>query len=141
MTPAIQQSAKFACSPKELFEMYIDSAKHTAATGMPARMSRRAGGKFAAFGERLRGSNLLVIPNRMVVQAWRSSGWKRGEPDSILVLEFSKAGRGSQVDLVHVGVPAHDHQGVTNGWPKYYWEPWKRYLEARGTKRGRRARA
>ena len=141
MTPAIQQSAKFNCSPKELFEMYLDSAKHSAATGMPARLSRRTGGNFTAFGKMLRGRNLLVIPDRMIVQAWRSSGWKRSEPDSILVLEFTKVGRGSQVDLVHVGVPDHDHKGVTSGWPKYYWEPWKRYVEARGEKRRRNAHA
>ena len=28
MTPAIQQSVQFACTPKVLFEMYLDSAKH-----------------------------------------------------------------------------------------------------------------
>jgi len=140
MMPAIQQSAKFSCSPKELFEMYIDSAKHTAATGMPARLSRRAGGNFTAFGKMLRGRNLLVVPNRKIVQAWRSAGWKRSEPDSILVLEFSKTGRGSQVDLVHIGVPKHDYKGVMQGWPKYYWQPWKRYLGARGGKRRGNAR-
>ena len=51
MTPAIQQSAKFNCSPKELFEMYIDSAKHSVATGMPARLSRRTGGNFTALAK------------------------------------------------------------------------------------------
>jgi len=29
---------------------------------------------------------------------------------------------------VHVGVPAYDHKGVREGWPKYYWKPWKKYL-------------
>ena len=40
MTPTIEQSAKFSASPAVLFEMYMDSAKHSAATGAPARISR-----------------------------------------------------------------------------------------------------
>jgi activator of HSP90 ATPase len=123
--PAIIQSVKFSFPPATLFEMYMDSAKHTAATGQPAKISRRAGGRFTAFGGALWGRNLLIIPNQMIVQAWRSTGWKRGDSDSILVLQFSKAPGGSQVDLVHVNVPVQDHQGVTKGWEKYYWTPWK----------------
>jgi hypothetical protein len=30
-----------------------------------------------------------------------------------------------------VNVPAHDHQGVTEGWKKYYWNPWRVYLAKR----------
>jgi len=28
-----------------------------------------------------------------------------------------------RVDLVHVNVPENDHQGVTDGWEHYYWQP------------------
>jgi hypothetical protein len=38
------------------------------------------------------------------------------------------------VDLVHVGVPQHDQNGVRNGWAKYYWKPWKKYLAAQKKK-------
>jgi hypothetical protein len=30
-----------------------------------------------------------------------------------------------------VGVPAYDQKGVREGWPKYYWRPWKKYLAKR----------
>ena len=131
MTPLIQQSVRFPCSPRMLFELYMDSAKHSAATGQRARISRRAGGTFTAFAGMLEGRNLVVVPNRMVVQAWRSTSWKRAEADSVLVLEFSKDAGGSRVDLVHINVPPYDHQRVSQGWPKYYWKPWRAYLAAR----------
>ena len=80
----------------------------------------------------LLGKNLVLIPNRMIVQTWRSSEWKKADPDSILVVSFEKsASGGAQVDLEHVGVPEYDRTGVTQGWVKYYWEPWKAYLAAR----------
>jgi activator of HSP90 ATPase len=133
MTPAIQYSATFEnATPAKLYELFADSAKHTAATGMPAKISLKVGGKWTAFGKMLLGKNLVLIPNRMIVQTWRSSEWKNSDPDSILVVTFEKAAGGAaKVDLVHVGVPEYDHEGVTKGWIKYYWEPWKAYLSAK----------
>jgi hypothetical protein len=29
-----------------------------------------------------------------------------------------------------VNVPVQDHQGVRDGWPKFYWKPWKAHLTA-----------
>ncbi len=129
MTKAIEQTVRFSATPAELFEMYLDSKKHSAATGGTARMSRKVGGKFTAWEGQLNGKNLLIVKNQMIVQEWRSSQWKASDSPSILILTFSKAPGGSQVDLTHVNVPEHDHAGVTKGWTKYYWEPWKKYLK------------
>ena len=132
MTKAIQQSVTFPASPERLFEIYIDSKKHSAATGAKAIVSRKAGGKFAAFDGLLSGKNLVVIPNHMIVQAWRGTHWKKTDPDSILILKFSKTKAGGLVDLVHVNVPDHDHAGVIKGWSKFYWKPWRAYLKKKG---------
>jgi activator of HSP90 ATPase len=131
MTKAIEQSVRFAAPPEELFEMYLDSKKHSAATGGLARVSRKTGGQFTAWNGQLRGRNLLVMPRAMVVQRWRSTQWKASDPDSILILTFRKVPGGGQVDLVHANVPDYDQDGVSEGWPTYYWKPWKKYLERR----------
>jgi activator of HSP90 ATPase len=129
MTKAIQQSVQFNASAEELFGMYLDSKIHSASTGGRARISRKVGGTFTAWEGQLRGRNLLIVPKKMIVQAWRATHWPASDPDSILVLRFSKAAGGGQVDIVHANVPEHDHKGVSEGWPKYYWEPWKEYLK------------
>jgi activator of HSP90 ATPase len=131
MTRAIQQSIVLKATPEELFETFLDSKKHSAATGAPAKASRRTNGSFTAFGGQIHGRNLAIVPGKMIVQSWRASHWKDEDLDSILVLRFSKAPGGGRIDLVHVNVPAHDHKGVTQGWPKYYWKPWKAYLAER----------
>jgi activator of HSP90 ATPase len=130
MTPAIQQSVEFSVSPATLYEMYMDSRKHSLATGAPAKVSRSVGGTFTAFDGQLAGRNLLLVPDKMIVQSWRATQWKKSDPDSILVIQFSKTKTGTRVDLMHVNVPEHDHQGVTEGWGKYYWQPWHDYLAA-----------
>jgi activator of HSP90 ATPase len=131
MTKPIVQSVTFKATPKELFAIFTDSKKHSAATGAKASVSAKPGAKWSAFDGMISGKNLAVVPGTMIVQAWRASHWKASDLDSILIMNFSKAPGGGRINLVHVGVPQHDHKGVTNGWPSYYWVPWKAYLKGR----------
>jgi activator of HSP90 ATPase len=127
-TAVIQQSAEFKASPATLYDMYMNSAKHSRVTGSPAKLGRKVGDAFTAFAGSLRGTNLMVVPGELVVQSWRASSWKKADRDSILILTFRKTAFGARVDLVHVNVPEHDHKGVTSGWPKFYWRPWRAHL-------------
>ena len=136
MMPAIQQRVRFNASPARLFKMYTDSREHSAATGAKAVVSRKVGGNFSAFGGTITGKMLVIVPNCMIVQVWRAKHWKKTDLDSILVLKFSKIKDGTQIDLVHVNVPEHDHDGVSQGWEKYYWTPWRAYLEQRAGRAG-----
>lgn len=124
----IKQSVQFNAVPDSLFDAYLDSRKHAAIVGSKVSISKTAGKRFTAFNGMLSGKNLLVVPKKLVVQLWRSRTWKKTDPDSILILIFSKAGRGARIDLVHMNVPDHDLQGVTRGWRRYYWKPWLAYL-------------
>jgi activator of HSP90 ATPase len=129
MTSIIQQTVRLRVTPELLFELYVDSRKHSASTGAPAKVSRKAGGKFTAFGGSILGKNLLVIPGKRIVQLWRANHWKK-QDSSILIMTFSHVAGGGQIDLV----PEYDHKGVREGWPKYYWKPWKKFLSAVETK-------
>ncbi len=128
MMNTVRQTVQFPVPPKRLFKIFTDSKLHSAATGSRARVSSKTGGKFAAFDGMIFGRNLMVVPNRMIVQAWRAAHWKKTDLDSILILTFSKVSTGGRIDLVHVNVPDHDYAGVSQGWPKFYWKPWKAYL-------------
>jgi len=130
MTPLIQQSARFRTSPRFLFDLYLDSRKHTLSTGAPAKIIRKTAGKFTAFGGLLEGKTLFFVPGKQIVQLWRATHWKK-EDWSILILNFSRVAGGAQIDLVHIGVPYYDQKGVRQGWSKYYWRPWRKYLESK----------
>jgi activator of HSP90 ATPase len=125
----VQQTVDFRATPAQLFEIYLDSKKHSAATLAKASMSRKAGGEFTAFDGMLAGRNLIVVPNQLIVQAWRATHWKKSDPDSILVLKFRKTKGGGRVELLHTNLPDHDFHGVKKGWPHYYWRPWRAFLK------------
>jgi len=130
-TPAITQVVEFPVSPERLFDAYLDPIEHTRITGSPASISRAVGANFSAFNGMISGKNLLIVPKQMIVQSWRAGIWRESDLDSVLVLVFEAAAAGGRITLTHVNVPEYDHRGVTEGWEKYYWTPWRAYLGAR----------
>lgn len=128
MTPIIRQSVTLPASPRVLFQTFLNSKLHTAMTGMPAKTSGKSGAKWSAFGGAIWGRNLLIVPGKLIVQAWRSRHFPKNDPDSILILAFSGTTKSGRIDLIHVNVSGKDYKGVREGWPKFYWKPWRKYL-------------
>lgn len=130
MAKTIQHSVRFAAKPETLFDIYLDSKKHGEAVGSTASISRKVGGKFKVFDGWCEGRNLAIAPKKMIVQAWRCNGWKKGDTDSILTLTFQEAPGGAQLNLVHANVPDSVFPELNKGWFESYWNPWKEYLKA-----------
>jgi activator of HSP90 ATPase len=131
MRTLIKQSVLLPALAESLYAMYLDPATHAEITGAPVIISSQSGSPFRAFDGRLSGTMLSVIAPRLVVQSWRSVHFNRDDPDSTLILAFIAEGNSGRIDLVHIDVPQHDYQGVTQGWQTHYWEPWRRYLAGR----------
>ena len=129
MRNIIRQTVVLPASAEALFEMYLDSSAHAAITGAPVIIGDEPGAKFQAFDGALTGTILKVERPRLIVQSWRSIEFKPENPDSTLILYFSPEGNQGRIDLIHLDVPDHDYDGVTQGWEKYYWAPWRKYLE------------
>jgi activator of HSP90 ATPase len=134
MPSLVKQSVTMPASAKELFDMYLSARAHAAITGQPVTIGRKPGAKFSAFGGALSGTMIATVPNRLIVQRWRSTMFAPADPDSTLILSFTPlSAKATRIDLVHVDVSDIDVEGVTKGWPKYYWKPWKKAL-AKGSK-------
>ena len=121
-------AASLPATPDKLFDMYLDAEAHAAFTGFPVTIEARAGAPFRAFNDMLSGTMLHVEPKRLIVQTWRSANWPATAIDSILTLSFWLEKGGARIELVHVNVPEEDFAGVSQGWEKYYWTPWRAYL-------------
>jgi activator of HSP90 ATPase len=128
MRSIITQSAVLPAPAENLYAMYMEPERHAEITGAPVTISEEPGSPFRAHGDALSGTMLHVVPGRLVVQSWRSINFKESDPDSTLILQFSPEGHHGRIDLVHLDVPQQDYQGVTEGWEKYYWAPWRRFL-------------
>jgi activator of HSP90 ATPase len=124
----IRASVVLPALAEALYASYLDPQIHEAITGAPVTISAEPGSPFSAFGGSLSGSMIAAIPSRMIAQSWRSVNFNPGDPDSTLILSFITDGNQGRIDLVHIDVPEVDYQGVTDGWEKFYWTPWRRHL-------------
>jgi activator of HSP90 ATPase len=108
--------------------MYLSPREHAAFTGAPVKIAGRPGARFEAFSGALTGTILQVVPNRLIVQSWRSTEFAKRDLDSTLILSFWRDPAGGRIELTHVNVADTDFAGVSEGWSKYYWVPWRAYL-------------
>ena len=128
MSSTIVMAIDLPATPARLYRMYLNPKLHGAFTGSPVQIAARAGARFSAFGGALSGTILQLVPNRLIVQAWRSTHFARHDIDSTLVLRFLPRGKGARIELTQVNVAEGDFGGVTEGWSKHYFIPWRAYL-------------
>ena len=127
-TKTLRQSATFGATPHEVYEMLMDSRKHSKFTGGKASISRRIGGKFTVYGDYIQGINLELVPNKKIVQSWRGSDWPRGH-DSKVTFSLRRIKRGTRLTFRQSGLPEKFYKDISQGWRDFYWKPMKEMLE------------
>jgi uncharacterized protein YndB with AHSA1/START domain len=131
MPRTVTLAVDLPASAARLYRMYLDPKEHAAFTGAPVKVAARAGARFAAFRGALSGTILQLVPNRLIVQSWRSTQFAKADLDSTLVLSFWPLRRETRIELTHVNIADSDFAGVSEGWSKYYWIPWRAYLQSK----------
>ncbi len=126
-------AASLPTAPDRLFDMYLSAQSHASFTGFPVTIEPRVGSPFRAFDGMLSGTVIYLDPKRLIVQTWRSAHWPATAMDSVLTLSFWPDKEGARIELAHINVPEDDFAGVSQGWEKYYWTPWRnKLLTSRG---------
>lgn len=115
-------------SPEILYGIYMDSKKHSDATGGEAKITSKEGASYSAWDGYITGKNFQLMKNKIIVQSWRSGDFKTTDLDSTLILQFYKKGKDAILLMVHANVPAQAYPGIKKGWDDFYWKPWKIYL-------------
>ena len=123
-TRMIRQTVTFRAAPGEVYDILMDSRKHQSLSGERARISKKVGGEFTAWGSHISGINLVLRPGEKIVQAWRATGWW---PDhySIATFDLQKTAEGTKLRFTQIGVPPSRYSGHYRGWIETYWTPMK----------------
>jgi activator of HSP90 ATPase len=115
-------------SPKTLYNLYMDAKKHAAATGAPAKITAKAGAKYAVSDGYITGRNLQLVKDKLIVQSWRAADWDKTDGDSTFIIHIEPKGKDSVLNVTHANVPDKHAKSIAGGWHTYYWKPWKQYL-------------
>jgi activator of HSP90 ATPase len=115
---------------QQLYNAWLDSQAHSAMTGSPAEVDPVVGGSFSAWDGYIQGQTLETEPFQRIVQAWRTTEFPEGSPDSRLEILIEGADNGVQFTLVHSGIPEGQSEDYRQGWSEYYFDPMGRYFSA-----------
>jgi activator of HSP90 ATPase len=115
-------------TPKALYDLYINAKKHSMIAGGPVKISAKEGTPFSAHGGYITGTNLKLIKDKLIVQAWRSQNWDKSDTDSIFMIMLEPKGKDVVMHAVHANIPDAHVESIDKGWYGHYWNPWKQFL-------------
>ncbi len=130
MCKTIKQKVKFRLSPNRVYQLLAEARFHTILTGQKAEISRVIGGKFSVRSGRVSGVNVDLVPGKRIVQAWRTKDFAAGIFSMAAVTLTPTKGGGTELTLIHRGVPKDLIPQVENDWRKLYWERMRHIDEA-----------
>lgn len=133
-TKVIKQKVTIPGSPSEVYDAFLDARKHSEFTGSNATCDPKVGGKISGWDGYITGKNLKLVTGKKIVQEWITSDWAEGYPPSTLDLTFSKKGTGTELTMVHSGVPASMASDFAAGWKEHYWNHLKVYFQQKNKK-------
>jgi activator of HSP90 ATPase len=123
-TRTLRQTVAFAAPPHTVYEALMDSKLHAKFTGDRATISRAVGGRIFAYGDYIDGTNVVLVPDRKIVQKWRSSDWPEGHY-STATFELVKVDGGTRLRFTQTEVPEEQYDDIKAGWIEYYWDKMK----------------
>lgn len=128
-------TSKIPATVDTVYNAWLNSKEHAAMTGsQSALVTKKAGAVFTAHDEYIFGKNLILIPGKKIIQTWRTTEFRKSDPDSIVEILFCAVEGATLVTLKHNNVP---HMKYKDGWKEYYFKPMKTYFrqKAKATER------
>jgi activator of HSP90 ATPase len=119
---SLHQEIALKTTPARIYSVLLESKQFAAFSHEPADIHAEPGGAFSMFGARILGRNVELVPNRRIVQAWRSAGWDPGTY-SIVRFDLKEQGTQTRVVLDHTGFPVGAYDSLFAGWKSHYWDP------------------
>lgn len=127
---SIEVSGIIPAAPERVYEAWLNSQEHTSFTGgEKAEIDPEVGGKFTISSGYITGSTLELKKNRKIVQAWRTTEFPPGAPDSRLEVNLKRRDDGStEIQFLHTDIPDGQSQRYQSGWIDFYLTPMRMYF-------------
>lgn len=118
---------KIKATAIEIYTSWLSSEGHTKMTGGMASISDKIGDSFSAWDGYIKGKNIVLEPNRRIVQSWRASDFEEKDIDSQIEILFSEVDGETDVTLIHTKLPESGAH-YKKGWDDHYFQPMKAYF-------------
>jgi activator of HSP90 ATPase len=123
----LHQEVSIHATPQRTYAILLDAKQFSMFSGAPATIDSKAGGGFSLFGGLVVGRNVELIPDQLIVQAWRPTHWSPGVY-SIARFALQPQGATTLITFDHRGFPEGEYDHLEWGWNNHYWEPLKKFV-------------
>jgi activator of HSP90 ATPase len=132
----IHQEADFNVPPHRVYQTLLSSKEFSDCikksfpdfTANSATIEASPGGTFTLFDGHIIGRILELVPDQLIVEAWRVVDWPAGDY-SIAKFEFKPKGTGTHLIFEHIGFPEGLKQHLSEGWQQHYWNALAKYFQ------------
>jgi len=120
-TKELKIKYSFHPHPQMIYETLLDTDRIRGATASDASMSKEIGGAFSMFSGSVEGKNIDLKPfsssegQATIMWEWRFNTWQPGHKSRVTINLIEKDG-GTQMELVHSGVPEEETERTEKGW-------------------------
>ena len=128
MKESFEIKCKLNVKPSEIYNAWLDSELHTKMTGGEAVCNHEINTVFTAWDEYISGKNIELIPNKKIVQTWRTVEFNESDEDSTVTILLVEIENGTEVTLTHTNIPDGQTQ-YKKGWEDHYFNPMKTFFE------------
>jgi len=130
MKVSFRLTESFAVNPEILYKAWLNSEAHSEMTGGEATCSDDVNFEFSTWDGYITGKNKSLIPNKEIIQGWRTSEFDDSDEDSELIVSFHKTAEGTELELIHSNIP-EGQPDYEQGWIEHYFAPMKHYFEGK----------
>jgi len=130
-TTTFHQTVTLDGSPRMVFTMLTDTARHSEFTGARSVIDAKVDGSFSYFDGAITGTFREVVRDERLVQTLRAGSWPEGHRATVTT-ELRPRGDGARTDVrvLETGIPVEEIEAVQAGW-RQYWDGLYQTLRAR----------
>ena len=128
-TTSISQTLFFNASPDQVYDILMNSDKHSEFTDAEASIGVSEGDSFSTYDGYIHGINLELKPGRRIVQRWQAEedDWPDGHFSKV-TFELIPEDSGTRLEFKHEEIPDGMEDRFVSGWDEFYWIPMEEYF-------------
>lgn len=123
----LREQIELAAPAHRIYQALLDAKQFASFSRRPATIDAKPGGESSLFGGTIEARILELVPDRRIVEAWRSKAWEPGQY-SIVRFDLKESGHHTEVTLEQKGFPEGEYSSLGSGWERHYWRPLKTFL-------------
>ncbi len=118
----------FKCKPQKLYQTWLSSLLHSEMIGSESEIDPVVGGSFKIWDNYISGTTIELVPDKKIVQKWRTTEFADDDKDSLLELNLEEIDGCTKLTLRHSDIPDGQSRDYKQGWLEYYFDQMKEYF-------------